>query len=255
MSEPTTTTPHPSAGGDASAPEGPPDDVRVRPWPDPVIDTLGHDPRSLYAERFWLPTLGPTSFLLLRHINHRFEEEGLSATPDPGDVVELPFAATSQALGLGPRRGNNSPLRRSMDRLVQFDLAHPHRDGSLAVRLTVPPVNRRHARHLPERLRRDHERWLVECDGPRERAERRAHRIALVLAELGSDVDEAERVLTGMGFPPAVCRRAAQWGQSRHRQLDRHGEERRAASDTEPASDAPASDAPASDSPASDAAA
>lgn len=26
----------------------------VRPWPDSVIDALGHDPRSAYVERFWL---------------------------------------------------------------------------------------------------------------------------------------------------------------------------------------------------------
>ena len=33
--------------------------LTIKPWPDPVIDTLGHDPRSRYAETFWLPTLGP----------------------------------------------------------------------------------------------------------------------------------------------------------------------------------------------------
>jgi hypothetical protein len=31
----------------------------VRPWPDSVIDALGHDPRSAYVERFWLGILGP----------------------------------------------------------------------------------------------------------------------------------------------------------------------------------------------------
>ena len=29
------------------------------PWLDPVIDELGHDPRSAYVETFWLPVLGP----------------------------------------------------------------------------------------------------------------------------------------------------------------------------------------------------
>jgi hypothetical protein len=33
----------------------------IVPWPDPMIDTLGHDPRSFYVEAFWLPILGPTS--------------------------------------------------------------------------------------------------------------------------------------------------------------------------------------------------
>lgn len=32
--------------------------IRISPWVDPVIDTLGFDPRSFYCEKFWLPTLG-----------------------------------------------------------------------------------------------------------------------------------------------------------------------------------------------------
>ena len=47
--------------------------IRVTPWPDPVLDVIGHDPRSWYAETFWLPTLGPTALLLLRHLADRFE--------------------------------------------------------------------------------------------------------------------------------------------------------------------------------------
>ena len=33
--------------------------LAVRPWPDPVIDALGHDPRSAYVEQYWLGILGP----------------------------------------------------------------------------------------------------------------------------------------------------------------------------------------------------
>ena len=33
--------------------------LRVTPWPDPVLDVLGHDPRSWYAETFWLPDSRP----------------------------------------------------------------------------------------------------------------------------------------------------------------------------------------------------
>ena len=32
----------------------------VVPWGDPVIDTVGYDPRAVYVERFWLGILGPT---------------------------------------------------------------------------------------------------------------------------------------------------------------------------------------------------
>ncbi len=35
--------------------------LMIVPWRDPVVDTIGHDPRSAYAESFWLPTIGPTT--------------------------------------------------------------------------------------------------------------------------------------------------------------------------------------------------
>lgn len=193
----------------------PPVTVRVCPWPDAVIDTLGHDPRSLYAESFWLPTLGPTAHLLLCHLATRFEARG------DDEAFDLPVAATSQALGLGPKEGRSTPLFRSLERLVQFDLAIKQRDGTLAVRRTVPPVNRRHARRLPEDLRAAHEGWMARCEGPRQIAERRARHSAFVLAELGNDPDMIERALHHLGFQPGVCRDAATWAYARHRELER----------------------------------
>ena len=62
--------------------------LRVKPWPDPVLDVLGHDPRSWYAETFWLPTLGPTALLLLRHLADRFE-----SNPKGVDLPVAAFAA------------------------------------------------------------------------------------------------------------------------------------------------------------------
>ena len=41
-----------------------PNDTRslhVVAWPDPVVDQVGYDPRTMYVERFWLGILGPTS--------------------------------------------------------------------------------------------------------------------------------------------------------------------------------------------------
>jgi hypothetical protein len=106
--------------------------VHVMPWPDPVIDTLGHDPRSLYVELFLLPTLGPTTLLLARHLAQRFDD-----SPDGFDVDVL---ETSLALGLGPREGANSPVLRALSRLAQFDLARheqiPAAPGSGAPRPT-----------------------------------------------------------------------------------------------------------------------
>src|SRR5436305_11860335 len=114
-----------------------PDTLIIRPWPDPLIDTLGHDPRSRYVETFWLPTLGPTALLLLRHLADRFDR-------NPSGI-ELALADTSSALGLGAREGASSPIVRTLRRLEQFDLAcaDPHSD-TVAVRRTIPPVNPRH---------------------------------------------------------------------------------------------------------------
>lgn len=192
--------------------------IRIRPWPDPVIDTLGHDPRSLYVETFWLPTLGPTAVLLLRHLAHRFEVAGAVGQQQ---VVEMPVAPTAQALGLGPRDTKNSPLVRSLTRLVQFDLAYAHSDGTVAVRRNLPPINRRHIHRLPDHLRAEHEEWVRRGDTPRQTAERRARRIAFTLVELGTDVDVVERALHHVGFQPLVCRDAASWARARHRAMER----------------------------------
>src|SRR5579862_2611477 len=126
--------------------------IRVTPWPDPVLDVLGHDPRSWYAETFWLPTLGPTALLLMRHLADRFEQ-----TPDG---VELPIADTAAALGLGPREGQNSPLVKSLGRLRQFDLACNEDDTTIAVRRSLPPVQRRHVRRLPVAVQARLAEWI-----------------------------------------------------------------------------------------------
>ena len=41
--------------------------LRVEPWPDPVIDEVGHDPRSAYVETFWLPVLGPSTTIHVQY--------------------------------------------------------------------------------------------------------------------------------------------------------------------------------------------
>jgi hypothetical protein len=188
-----------------------PSTVTIIPWPDPVIDTLGFDPRSLYVETFWLPTLGPTSVLLLRHLAARLDGEP--------DGLELAVADTSQALGLGAREGNSSPLIRSLARLVQFDLACDDGRGTLAVRRHVPPVNRRHVRRLPVALQAAHTEWVQAqlAEPPVERARRRARRLALMLLEQGDDLDRVEHALRTAGFQPAVSHESARWAIAKHR--------------------------------------
>jgi hypothetical protein len=179
--------------------------VRILPWSDPVIDTLGHDPRAPYPERFWLPTLGPTALLLLRHIAHRFDR-----SPD-GFTLDL--AETSRCLGLGERNGRNSPLARSLGRIVQFDLAAQDEDGTLAVRRSVPPINRRHVRRLPPAVQEEHDDWVRAqlAETPLAAARRNARRTALLLFGLGDGRPEVEHSLGSAGFNPALARDAASW--------------------------------------------
>ncbi len=95
-----------------------PTTLTIVPWADPVTETLGYDPRSLYAETFWLPTLGPTCLVLMRHLATRFDRsDGASRG------IELRVADASLALGVGNREGSSSPIVRTLARLEQFDLA------------------------------------------------------------------------------------------------------------------------------------
>src|ERR1700730_535553 len=91
------------------------DSVELRPWPDELIDTLGHDPRSRYVEDFWLGTLGPSTTWLVRRIAATFDLHP--------DGFALPLAETARSLGLGDKGGRHSPFVRALVRLCQFDLA------------------------------------------------------------------------------------------------------------------------------------
>jgi hypothetical protein len=213
--------PAPDPTADDPAPDPAADDpadgtplIRVRAWPDQVVDTLGYDPCSLYVETFWLPTLGPTSLLLLRHCARALERT---------DEVVLTVGETSRALGLGDRTGLTSPLLRAFARLCQFDLATSRGPGEVAVRTTIPPVNRRHTRRLPQSLQTDVAAWQLTAatSAPLTHIRRRARRTAFTLLELGDDVDVAERMLHRLGFHPAVCREAAEWAAARHHEAAR----------------------------------
>src|SRR2546423_14448538 len=95
------------------------DVLEIRPWPDPVIDSLGHDPRSAYVEQFWLGILGPSTTWLLRRL-----ASGLEAEPAG---VSLPPAHTPPGLGLGDKGGRHPPFMRALGRGCPVHLA-PGRD-------------------------------------------------------------------------------------------------------------------------------
>ncbi len=89
--------------------------ITVVPWPDPVIDQLGHDPRSPYVERFWLGLLGPSTTLLLRQFAERLDDD-----PDGFEVDPVELAG---ALGISGRTGRDGPFVRALLRCCRFQLA------------------------------------------------------------------------------------------------------------------------------------
>lgn len=206
--------------------------LTIRPWPDEVIDSLGHDPRSHYVETYWLGILGPSTTWLLRRLVF-----GLESNPAG---FELPLADTARCLGLGDKGGRHSPFMRALTRLVQFDLAQPHGDPVLAVRRKVPPLNRRQVQRLPVVLQAQH-RALQETDLRTPAADglrRRGRQLALSLLELGEDLEAAERQLLRWRYHPALARECAAWAWDRHRRALR-------AAEASPAEAAPAEASPA----------
>lgn len=187
------------------------DTLEIRPWPDPVIDALGLDPRSSYVETYWLGILGPSTTWLLRRM-----ARGLEASP-AGFTLSLD--ETARALGLASTRSRHSPFARALTRCVTFDLAQQQGPGVLAVRRKVPPLSRRQIVRLPAELQQSHEHWQAgrrqtpTVEGQR----RRARQLALSLLELGEDLETTERQLARWRIHPAMAHEAAAWAWDRHR--------------------------------------
>lgn len=130
----------------------PENQLTIRPWQDPVLDQLGHDPRSLYVERYWLPILGPSATLLLRRLAMSLEE-----APD-GFTLEC--SAWAQELGIGMRGGKNGPFWRAVQRCCRFGTAQ--RNGSqLLVRPKLPPLSMHQVMRLPDHLHASHHEWTM----------------------------------------------------------------------------------------------
>ena len=194
-----------SASSPAETPSASREMLVVEPWLDPLIDAVGHDPRSSYVERFWLPVLGPSTTWLLRHLVTRLEES-------PGSV-ELDVEDTARALGLGERMGPNAPFARTVKRCVDFDMAQWRDPTHLAVRRRLAPLARRHLRRLPESLQASHDAELNSAGRVPavERLRRHGRQLALSLVDLGEDPSGTDQQLRRWAFHPALASECAAW--------------------------------------------
>ena len=194
-------------------PTEPVDSLTIRPWPDPVIDALGHHPCSAYVETFWLGILGPSSTWLLRHLVSTLE-----AKPDG---FPLSLLDTAQRIGLGERVGRQSPFMRTLGRLVRFQFAQLEDSTTLAVRLRVPPLTSKQQQRLPELLQRAHDKWQQQqLRTPAvEQQRQRARQLALSYLEARLGIEETEHQLMRLDYHPAICHDAVRWAVERHQRV------------------------------------
>ena len=117
--------------------------LRIEALHDELVEAHGHDPRTSYPGRYWLPVVGPSALLSARLL-----VEGLEASPHG---YEAEVVALGQALGLPGAGGSQSRIARTLDRLVAFGLAEVHPADPLLyrVRLAWPPLTRRQLARLP----------------------------------------------------------------------------------------------------------
>jgi hypothetical protein len=169
--------------------------IIVVPWHDDVVDRIGFDPRSHYAELFWLNVLGPSALWLLRRMVTGLDEY-------PGGY-ELDLEQTAGALGLAYSTGTSSPFIRSLNRCVLFGAAQPI-NGGLAVRRRLPPVAARQLQRMPEYLRATHALWRARS-APTTDDTTRARILADAMVNAGDHTDAIERQLLGLGVPPSVA--------------------------------------------------
>ncbi len=173
-----------------------PTSVVVRPWVDHVIDKVGYDVRSVYAEMFYLSVVGPTSLWLLRRL-----VAGLEHYPDG---YELDLGETARALGLGYTTGKAGPFLKSLDRCAMFGLTRSSTEG-LAVRRKLAPLPRRLLDKLPPHLQAAHAEWTPARRQPDELALARATSIARVLLSAGDEPEIAEHHLLAIGIAPRLA--------------------------------------------------
>lgn len=95
-----------------------------------------------YVERFWTPIIGPASIAVLRWANRE-------------RPVSMPIAAIGECVGLTSNHGKNSPIWRTLNRMMMFGLAEliDIEHGHVAVWSKVPYLTKMRLSKLPEHLR------------------------------------------------------------------------------------------------------
>lgn len=169
----------------------------IIPMADADFDTAGFDPRSHYAETFWLPILGPSTLWLMRNIAQRFDAE-----PD-GFTLDLHDA--SSALGIRSKGGRNNAFHRAIGRIVSFNMGRTVDDATISVRRVMPALHSSQIRRLTPRLQKLHHETIRTRVEDREEDTLRSAKVAMTLLRLGDSPDLVEQQLVSWGIEPTTA--------------------------------------------------
>ena len=114
--------------------------IEIARW---KIAGAGVDPHGEYVRSYWLPIIGPTSYLLAQTF-----ADTLRNAPEGQQSIALPTIQLAEAVGIGGSLSPNSPLARSVARLVLFELATPM-GGLLLVRRRMASAHAQPAPSAP----------------------------------------------------------------------------------------------------------
>lgn len=117
-------------------------EITVTAWSDPVVERLGHPADSGYVERYYLPTIGPSTWALYRRL-----AETVATGPQRVDIDLLAKCIGITQLVI---------VDRTVRRLYTFRLARVGLGDVMEVRTVVPDITSRMVAHLPAHLRAQH---------------------------------------------------------------------------------------------------
>ena len=115
-------------------------------WPNPTYDPFRHAPDGTLSRLVWLPTIGPTSWLLWGTITTQ-----LHLT----DVVRWDRDQLAEAHGVRRRTQHGWTLTRTLKRLQLFRLMD-HHNGIYRIRTTAPALSRGALSRLPADVQQLH---------------------------------------------------------------------------------------------------